>query len=143
MRDVKCPQCSTRFASRNVKCFCPNCDCAFMRDSAEFGSLATPIVSERAPPDFDSLSPHDQRWVHFLLTSISLRPNFMTDYVFIETGWSHHLRFMTLNLWVAGTGSGLDRAYRLTENGAASLFRLDVERGPCETPPGREKQPGE
>lgn len=142
MRDVTCPQCETRFASRSIKCFCPNCDCAFMRDGAMSGSQDSPLVHDRPPADFESLSPHDQRWVHFLMTCIGRRPNYMTDYLFIEIGWSNYLGFMTSNLWVAGTGSGLDRAYRLTDNGTASLCRLNARRGPCDAPPAPEIQSG-
>jgi len=140
MRDVTCPQCNTRFASRSVKCFCPSCDCAFMRNGTLFGSQAEPLVRDCIRVDFESLPQHDQQWVHYLMTSISLQPNFITDYVFTEMGWSHYLRFMASNSWIVGTGSGLDRAYRLTENGANSLSHLNSDRGPCQSPPACDPQ---
>ncbi|AMV31258.1 hypothetical protein VN12_04005 [Pirellula sp. SH-Sr6A] len=136
MRYVTCPQCNSRFSSRKVKCLCPHCDCAFMQNGAMFGSQATPLVRDCVPVDFESLPAHDQRWVHYLMTSISRQPNCTTDYVFIEMGWRYYLRFMTSNSWIAGTGSGLDRAYRLTENGAISLSQRDKDRCPFQSPPG-------
>lgn len=74
------------------------------------------------------------------MTCIGRRPDYMTEYVFIETGWSLYLRIMTSNLWIAGAGPGLYRAYSLTENGTTALFRLNAERGICDAIPARESE---
>lgn len=107
-----------------------------------YGSQHSPINSDH-PPNFDSLSRHDQCWLHFVATCIGRKPNYVTNYLFVEMGWRKQLSFMSANGWLTATGSGLDRAYELTEIGHAALKQLDEEFGVCETAPVHEIQDDE
>ena len=75
------------------------------------------------------MADRDKTKLHELLAAVARRPNYLSYYLFVETGNLPTLAFLTHHGWISGKIENVNDTYRLTDAGADALIVLNVERG--------------
>lgn len=112
-----------------MKCVCDACGCVFLHDHNYPNSPATPVSYSQIAPEFEDLAEQDKTKAHEWLAAVARRPNYVSNYIFIETGHLPTLTFLTHHNWIAGEIEYANDTYRLTDAGADALIALNSKRG--------------
>ena len=80
----------------------------------------------RIAPEFEDLPQPDKTKAHEWLAAVARRPNYISYYLFIETGNISTLTFLTHHNWITRRIEYANDTFSLTEAGADAL---NAERG--------------
>ncbi|EMI17013.1 hypothetical protein RMSM_06062 [Rhodopirellula maiorica SM1] len=112
-----------------MKCVCDACGCVFLHDHNYPDSQAVAVNYGKVAPEFEDLPEPDKTKAHEWLAAVARRPNYISNYLFIETGNLASLTFLTHHKWITGKIKYANDTYRLTDAGADALIALNSERG--------------
>jgi len=112
-----------------MKCVCNACGCIFLHDHNHPDSIGAPLSYSQIAPEFDDLDEQGKTKAHQWLAAVARRPNYVSNYLFIETGNLPTLTFLTHHNWITGKIEYANDTYRLTDAGADALLVLNSKRG--------------